>query len=228
MRLRSKQNSRQRARAMSGAGTRSMHSSWKLFLSSQHKWLGLFRRSSGRGWKLELSVIDGNVGFNLLNSDFGPRIRIVLGTAFNGVREHNSIDRFVRAQSGHAFTNRPADELLGFNLDFKKCIGIEEIVAYVTVLQCDFELVSIVSVHLVVAQILNLVALFVGIHQGAVKVGRLDEAPALVITHELRVLLAAERRDLPRGAAVIGLDLGHALKSEGGPIEFGTLALTSE
>src|SRR5207244_3075019 len=64
------------------------------------RWLSmsLRRRNCRRRWHLELSLVDRDIGFHLLNGHLRHVVGIALGATFDGKREVNAVHLFVGSQ----------------------------------------------------------------------------------------------------------------------------------
>ena len=85
----------------------------------------------------------------------------------------------------------------------------------VPILQSYFEFIDVIPINRVVAEVLDLIALGLIIDQWSVDVGLFHQVARIVFAHQLRILAAAERLNLPTGRAIVGLDLCHALDGDG-------------
>ena len=134
---------------------------------------------------------------------------------FERERIVNAADQLVRAGLAKVLAHGAANETHVLDADFEIGFGIQVIIGDVAVLESDFELVGVVALDGVVAEVFDLVALRLIVDQRAVEIAVLHQCAQLVLAEQLGIFAALEGRDLPADRAVVGVDLGHALDGEG-------------
>ena len=142
------------------------------------------------------------------------RFRSTLAAGLDRGGDPDAVDLRVRAEVRLGDALRTPDPALADAPDLQEVVGIEIDVLDVAFLERDAQLVRRRSVHVLGAEIADLVALLAPPDQGSLEVRVLRQSSGLVRGGAERVLAALERIDAPTLLAVVRVDRGQALQRD--------------